>query len=232
MGHDHVHLAAVVSGNGTINHANNHVGHNGNEGDEQRNSRALKQSGQNISTQVVRAEPVVFTFRHTAVGIVVHLHVYHSNALGIIFVDNFKDAAFRETACVFQRRFLAVGQHHGAIRNAKLLQQRNFRRQILLANILLGIGIACNVRHNNSQRNDNQNNGQRNHGQFALPQPLPSVFVKADGFCFELLIMELNLTEGRKVLLRDVGQLFREMIAVFNNHYLPPPTRIRGSIMP
>ena len=82
----------------------------------------------------------------------------------------------------------------------------------MLLNILLRIGIPCDVGHYYSQQHDQQNDCAGNNGDARLAEPDHRILEEANGLCFELFVFYVLLVQGLKGRCRQIFNFFRQVV--------------------
>ena len=168
-----------------------------------------------------------------AESVVVDDHVAHGNALVLELTNDLNDTIIGIHIGVFQVGHLTVLHQTGTVSNAQLLQALDLGGHVLAVNVLLVEAVAGNHGHDQSGQNDQDDQGERNDSHRALAQTDHSVLEEADGLSLELFVHDLlAFLHHGKVGSREIFQLLGELILQINNHLLPPPTRMRGSMIP
>ena len=67
------------------------------------------------------------------------------------------------------------------------------------------------------------------HGNLAVAQTDHSILEEANGLRLELFVLDIFLVQRFERGIGQIQQFFRQIVSV-DHHYLPPPTRTRGSI--
>ena len=111
---------------------------------------------------------MVFIVRCARIDISIHFYIDYSNAVCFIFPHDFNDRTLGVTAGIAQGILFAVGEHAASIRNANILQEGNFRRQVFKADILLRIAVTGNFRHNQRKQDDYHDDPERQCGDLIL----------------------------------------------------------------
>ena len=231
MRKEYIYLASAIAGYSAVYNAYHKVYRNGYRGDYKRYARAAEKPCKQVASQIVRAEPMIFAVCHAAVLIIVNLYVAHGNVLNVVLVKNLDNAAFRISVGIVKLILAAVCKHAGTIEYAKLFKPGYFWGQILLRNILLSIGIPCDIRHYYGHQHDQQYYCAGDHGYSVLAEPYHCILEEADGFSFKLFVLYIFLMQGFKIGIGQIFNIVRQIISIINHAFLPP-TRTRGSIRP
>ena len=174
---------------------------------------------------------MVFIGGHAGVNISVHLYVHHGNALGLKLPDDLQDRAFGIALGVGQGFLFAVFQNTGAVGDADVLQQGDAGRQVLGGNVLLAVAVAGDVGNDQRAEDDDHDDSERGDRHGALTQTDHGVPEEANGLGLELFVVDLLALDHLEIRFRQIDKLLRERFFQVN-HYLVPPTLIRGSMMP
>ena len=186
----HVHLPAVVAGDGAVHHADDHVGHHRDDGDEQGHPGSPPQPGPQIPAQVVRAEPEGFLA--AGIGVVVHLHVGHQHAVDLVLIGHRQDTALGILLRVVQAVHPAVGEDPGAVGDAHGGQEGDLGGHVQVVHKLLVKGVGRHHGPEDRHKGDQQDQHQGRHRRLVPCQAQHGVLEKADGGRVELGVLQVH----------------------------------------